>query len=336
MEFVTSLFVRKMVAASTMNQATLLISVGLDPDATVDPKAMVAAATYYELLERIAAQTNATELPLRTGASMRCDDYGALGLAFKAALTLRDSYARVERFARLWTSVVEYSLERAGPDTWFRLYRSGPRRLGMRLSNEATLASAVCIGREVSSGANLTPKEVHLAHPPPKDIRGHLSYFDCPVIFNSDRDAVLFSNTSLDLPNKLGDRGITKFLIGHLESELAQVTDQSRLKDRVRDLVARTLSDGQPQMKDIARRLGMSSRSLHRRLSEDDITFQALIESTRQDIAKGMLADKQYSLSEIAFLTGFAEQSSFNRAFKRWVGETPASFRKQFPVSGAH
>ena len=94
MDAITSLFVRKMVTAAGTgaNEPALLQSVGLDPDAKVDPKAMVAAPVYYDLLERIAKDIDATDLPLRAGALMRCDDYGALGLAFKAAPTLFGSF----------------------------------------------------------------------------------------------------------------------------------------------------------------------------------------------------------------------------------------------------
>ena len=331
MDSVTSLFVRKMVTAAgpMIDGPDLLRSVGLSPDDKVDPKAMVAASAYYNLLERIAAQIDVTDLPLRTGASMRCDDYGALGLAFKAAPTLRGSYARIERYARLWTNVVAYQLEPVEKDTWFHLHRAGPRGLGMRLSNEATLASAIAIAREVSSGGSVPLREVHLTHPAPRDTSRHAHYFGCPVIFGSDRDAILFSNATLDLPNTLGDKGITQFLLGHLDQELASVSVVTDLKDRIRDLVARSLSEGMPKMEDIARRLGISVRSLHRRLSADGLSFQTLTEATRKELAEGLLQDPRYSLAEIAFLTGFAEQSSFNRAFKRWVGETPANYRRE-------
>ena len=81
-------------------------------------------------------------------------------------------------------------------------------------------------------------------------------------------------------------------------------------------------------MEDVARRLGMSVRSLHRKLSEDGLSFQSLTEETRKDLAVSLLKQEQYSIAEIAFLTGFSEQSAFTRAFKRWLGETPATFRK--------
>ncbi|MEZ5721346.1 MAG: AraC family transcriptional regulator [Paracoccaceae bacterium] len=326
---VTSLFVSKMIAAAGpgVDRPGLLASVGLDPDATVDPKVMIADTDCYALLERIATEIDVTDLPLRTGASMRLDDYGALGLAFKSAATLGASYARVARFARLWTSVVVYSLEPDGGATWFHLHRSGPRRLGMRLSNEATLASATAIAREVSPIAGFTPLEVHLRHAAPGNISAHEAYFGCKVRFGSDRDALLISSAAMETPNRLGDKGITRFLVDHLERELDELVDTRPLTDRTRDVIARALSEGLPKMGDVARRLGVSARSLHRRLADEGLTFRTLTEDTRREIAEGLLREEQYSIAEIAYLTGFSEQSAFNRAFKRWTGETPARFR---------
>lgn len=112
MGYVTSLFARKMVAAAgdDIDAPKLLSGIGLDPDGAWDPKVMIPDIVYYELLERLAEVIDVTDLPIRVGASMRCDEYGALGLAWKAAIDLRGSYSRVERYARLWTSVVEYEL----------------------------------------------------------------------------------------------------------------------------------------------------------------------------------------------------------------------------------
>jgi AraC-like DNA-binding protein len=328
---VTSLFVRKMVAAAgpSVDAASLLHAVGLDPDAAADPKTMVAADAYYGLLERLALQIDVTELPLHAGASMRCDDYGALGLAFKAAPTLHGSYARVARYARLWTSVVEYELVPDARATWFVLHRHGARRLGLRLSNEATLASATAIGREVSPDGVFNPLEVHLQHPAPSSTASHERYFGCPIVFGSNRDALLISQQALNSSNTLGDIGITQFLIQHLDAELAQMGGDPSVEDQTKHAIAGALSEGLPKMEDVARRLGLSVRSLHRRLADRGLTFQALTEDTRRELAEGLLRNERYSLSEIAFLTGFSEQSSFNRAFKRWAGATPAAFRKQ-------
>ena len=329
MGVVTSLFARKMIAAAGpgVDQRQLLASIGLNPDSENEPKRMLADTVYYDMLERIAEMIDVTDLSVRTGASMRLDEYGALGLAWKAAPTLLGSYSRVERFARLWTSVVEYELRPSDRGTLFVLHRSGERRLGMRLSNEATLASAVSISRQVSP-VPFAPIEVHLKHPRPRTVAFHERDFGCPVYFGSDLDALLLSPASLSQPNKFGDEGITRFLDRHLEDELRDVADDMSIEVLAKDVIARSLSEGLPNMADVARTLGLSVRSLHRRLAADGLSFRTVTEETRQELAEGLLRDERYSLSEIAFLTGFSEQSAFNRAFKRWIGRTPAQHRK--------
>lgn len=329
MGYVTSLFARKIIAAAgdAVDGAALLRGAGIDPEGPWDPKAMIPAVRYYDMLERIAAKVDVTDLPVRTGAAMRLDEYGALGLAFKAATTLGGSYARVERYARLWTSVVSYELRPDPRGTLFILHRPGERRLGMRLSNEATLASAVSIARQVSP-VPVAPLEVMARHPAPKSIAAHEDWFGCPVRFGADLDAILFSRQTLAQPNILGDVGISRYLVSHLDKELSEIADEAPLVARTKDAIAQALSEGAPKMADIARGLGLSARSFHRRLSEHGMSFQTLTEETRRELAEGLLRDEGHSLAEIAFLTGFSEQSAFTRAFKRWVGTTPASYRK--------
>jgi AraC-like DNA-binding protein len=329
MGYVTSLFARKMIAAAgdVIDGAALLQGAGIDPDGPWDPKVMIPAATYYDMLERLADQIDVTEMPVRTGASMQLDEYGALGLAFKAAPTLGASYARVERYARLWTSVVQYELRPEPRGTLFILHRPGERRLGMRLSNETTLVSAVSIARQVSP-VPVKPLEVLIRHPAPNSVAAHEDWFGCPVRFGTDLDAILYSQETLAQPNILGDAGISRYLASHLDKELSEIADEAPLVKETKDAIAQALSEGAPKMADIARGLGLSARSFHRRLSEHGISFQTLTEETRRELAEGLLRDDGHSLAEIAFLTGFAEQSSFTRAFKRWVGITPASYRK--------
>ncbi|MEM9910687.1 MAG: helix-turn-helix transcriptional regulator [Pseudomonadota bacterium] len=139
---------------------------------------------------------------------------------------------------------------------------------------------------------------------------------------------MLLSHISLSETNVLGDEGITQFLVSHLDQELTQINDTPALAAQTKGEIARALSEGLPKMADIARRLGFSARSFHRRLAEEGLSFQTLTEQTRREIAFSMLQEERFALSEIAFLTGYSEQSAFNRAFKRWTGVTPAAYRK--------
>jgi len=327
---VTSLFVRKVVhsAGNEVDASALLRSVGLEPARDIDAGQMVSDLAYYDLLERIARTIpDATNLPLRAGESMRCDDYGAFGLAWKTAPTLRDSIARAERYWRLLTSVSEYEFRHRGSDACIILHRAGERRLGMRLSNEATLASIASIIRQVSPEP-FSPLEVQLKHPPPASVAAHEAYFGCQVVWEEDLDALLIPSEALAMTNRMGDRAITRFLLTHLENELQRIETESSLGQMVQHTIAGALSEGVPKIPAVARRLGFSERTLQRRLSEDGLSFQKLVDNARRELAEGLLVHSDYSLAEIAFLTGFSEQSAFNRAFKRWLNQTPTIYRE--------
>jgi len=326
---VTSLFVRKVVneVDASVDKGALLRSVGIDPNSPIDPSQMVPDTEYYSLLERIAVvDGNVTTLPLRVGAAMRCDDYGAFGLAWKSATDLRGSYERAERHARVLTSVSTYEVERIDGGALVHLHREGERRLGLRLSNEATLASVVSISRQTSS-KEFNPTAVYFKHPAPESVAAHRSYFACPVHFASNRDALQVSTEALQTPNKLGDPSISQFFSSHLEAELSKLDDQNALSEGVKKRVSQSLSEGVPAISDVAKHLGMSGRTLQRKLANQGHSYQALVDESRRQLAERLLKKTGYSLAEVAFMTGFSEQSSFTRAFKRWEGQTPRSYR---------
>lgn len=326
---ITSLFVHKVVRQvhESLDKGELLRSIGLDPNEPVDPSKMVGDTDYYDYLERIArADPNATTLPLRVGESMLCDDYGAFGLAWKSAVDLRGSYERAERYAQVLTNVSTYEVEMKDDGAFMHLHRAGERRLGLRLSNEASIASVFSISKQTSS-QELHPRAVYFKHAAPEDTTGHEEHFGCPVYFGTDRDALFISKESLQVPNKLGDPSISKFFETHLETELAQLEDDSSLEKRVQIQVSRALSEGVPTISDIAKRLGMSGRTLQRRLSDRGHTYQTLVDAARRQLAERLLQETNYSLAEVSFMTGFSEQSAFTRAFKRWAGQTPRSYR---------
>ena len=328
---ITSLFVRKVVGEVDVSAARsgLLRSVGIDPDSPIDPSQMVSDTEYYSFFERCAAtDSKGWTLPLRVGAAMRCDEYGAFGLAWKSATDLRGSYGRAERYARVLTSVSTYEVEATDGGAFMHLHRDGERRLGMRLSNEATIASIVSISQQASS-EDFRPLAVHFKHPAPASIADHEAHFGCPVHFSSERDALLVSEETLRTPNKVGDADIVRFFDTLLDADVSKLGGDRPLERRVQDRISRSLSEGVPAISDVARHLGMSGRTLQRRLSELGHSFQSLVDEARRRLAQSLLRQTDYSLAEVAFMTGFAEQSSFTRAFRRWAGQTPRSYRLQ-------
>ena len=325
---VTSLFAYKVLANvdRSLDHGRLLDMLGLKA-ADIDPKHMVSDQDYYQFLEAIAkVDPNALDLPLRTGLSMRCDDYGAFGLAWKSAPHLLGSLERAVRYGRVLTSVSMYEVRPESRGSWMLLHRAGNRRLGLRLSNEATVASILTISNETST-QSVAPLEVHFRHPAPPNIELHVEHFGCPVVFGSDKEGLLFDEKTLAVPNRLADQGLACFFEKHLDSELEQFVDEARLEWQVRGQISTRLSNGIPTISEVAESLGMSGRTLQRHLSDEGVSFRNLIDESRRQLAEKLLADEKYSMIDIAFLTGFSEQSAFNRAFKRWAGQTPRSFR---------
>ena len=198
--------------------------------------------------------------------------------------------------------------------------------LGLRLSNEATIASIAAISQEVST-ATFQALTIYFKHGAPGSTAAHEHHFGCPVHFGTDMDALLISHETMQARNQVGDPDIVKFFDTHLEEELSKYEDDAALDRRVRIQISQSLSQGIPTVSDIASHFGMSGRTLQRRLSDRGYSFQRLVDQARRELAERLLKETSYPLAEVAFLTGFSEQSAFNRAFKRWAGQTPRSFR---------
>lgn len=329
MSQITSLYVYKVVgqASDGVETRDLVEGLGLAADGPPDPAHMVPSSDYYEFFETLVERDpNGVILPLRIGAAMRCDEYGAFGLAWKSAPNLRGSYVRSERYGHVLGPAETYSLEETADGVFFDLDKAGDGRLGMLLSNEASLSAVDTISREVST-ASYRPSAVFFKHGPRGDTCLYEDHFQCPVHFDSDRDALLIDPGLLDAPNRLGDKTIATFFDRHLEEELAARMQDDGLEQSVRNVIAQSLSEGVPTLSFIASELGLGARTLQRRLSDEGLSFQTVVDRARQDLAQRLLKETDYSLAEIAFLTGFSEQSAFSRAFKRWAGQTPRSYR---------
>lgn len=329
MEEITSLYVHKVVgqASPTVETRDLVEALGLNPDGPIDPSQMVSSKDYYRFFAALAErEPDGLGLPLQIGAAMKSDEYGAFGLAWKSAPDLRGSYVRSERYGRVLGSAETYFLEETQDGVFYNLQKSGDGSPGMILSNEASISAVAAISQEVSTEP-FTPVAVFFRHASRGDAAVYEAHFGCPVHFRSERDAILVTEEMVATPNKLGDATIAQFFDRHLEAELAALEDDSGLDRRVRIVVSQALSEGVPTLSDIAADLGMSGRTLQRRLSGKGHSFQSLVDLARKELAQQLLRDTDYSLAEVAFLTGFAEQSGFTRAFKRWAGQTPRSYR---------
>jgi AraC-like DNA-binding protein len=276
-------------------------------------------ADYFRLVEWIRETCpDRLDLVFAYGDAIRMDDLGALGLAIKTAPTLRDSLIRVERYFRLVTDTVRYRLEEAGAVARFRIERQTDPHPALDLRNECALAA---FARNMTrfGGPGVALEEVTFRHACATDPQSYAGRFGCPVRFEAEANAIALRRDVLETPNRLGDAGVSDFLTAHLDKQLGDMTAEPKLADTLERYLAGGLSTGAPSAAEAARALGMSERTLFRRLSEEGQTYQGVLQTAQQALAEELLRAEDCSIAEIAFLTGFSEQSTFSRAFKRWV-----------------
>jgi AraC-like DNA-binding protein len=173
---------------------------------------------------------------------------------------------------------------------------------------------------------DLRPLAFELRFPPPADIQPYQAAFKCPLRFDAPLNALLFARTDVTWPLPTA-HPLLAAMHERVASEHLQRLDHAPLCRRARDLMIRHLPDGEPQRANVASALGMSERTLQRRLVAEGTSFQRLLDDTRRELAEQYLSQRDVSLADAAYLLGFGDQRSFFLASKRWFGSSPGHFR---------
>ncbi|MBN8633314.1 MAG: helix-turn-helix domain-containing protein [Rhodobacterales bacterium] len=155
----------------------------------------------------------------------------------------------------------------------------------------------------------------------------HRSYFDGPIRTACTQNALVLRADDLTLPFAGHNPDLLAILDPSLTASLSEIVAQSALPEQVKILIKRRIASGKPEIGDVARELGMSERSLQRRIAEHGASYRSLLEEARQELGRHLLADGRNRPDEIAFLLGFQDKGSFYRAFRGWEGVTPATWR---------
>ena len=307
-----------------MSQETIALPVLPRPPA--NGPHVVPADLFFELHEIVDAAL-APGFAVRVGQEMEMDDYGVLGMSWKTCSMAREIFERSERYFSLLTNTYVFKTEDEGSFSKIYLFRDAYRR-GVALSNEATFSATVKV-LQMMTQTDIAPVSVSFKHDSPENLKSHRACFKCPVLFNQAFNFICYKTADLNKPTAKADLSINKFLLKRIEEEARGIqVNPNQLVGEVKGLIKDALPSGIPSKERIGKHIGMSNRTLTRRLAEAGLTFRSLIERTQQDIAKELLSNSAQSVSEIAFQAGFSEQSAFNRAFKRWTGQSPTSFRK--------
>jgi AraC-like DNA-binding protein len=304
---------------------------GLSNEALADPDGRVSFDRYVALWEAINADPRALVFGAWLGDGMRLQALGVVGYVMQNAPDVRAALYCLERFNGLLGDGIGPEISER--DGHLVLHRAEPPRVARLLSlSIAAPLGTVTLLREIAGLDATEPLalEVAFQHPPfpPDTLLALERTFACPLRFNESETRLVLPRAVLDRPLRSPNPGLFAYLERHAEALQARVTASASLAARVRELLASRIRQGEPEQAAIAQALALSERTLQRRLQDEGVTFASLLDEVRSDLGRMYLADPKLAIFEVAFLLGYSEPSPFNRAFRRWTGQSPSEFRR--------
>lgn len=191
---------------------------------------------------------------------------------------------------------------------------------------DADFAVIVELGRR-GTGVAMNPLKVELTRSRPEN-NIHKDYFKCPIIFGSQRNLLVFASVDIARPFPGHNPELLEMLTPALSSALEEINLSNSITEQVKIALKRSLASGRPELSNIAKDMGMSERTLQRRITAANTTFRDLIVEARQELGRKMLLETYADMDEISCLLGYQDTSSFYRAFRDWEGVTPNIWKK--------
>jgi AraC-like DNA-binding protein len=309
-----------------LSRARLLSAAGLSEEQLRDPDARIPLSAVERLWRATTAGSSDALLGLRLGAEVRTRQLGLVGYTLVFSRTLGAALERLTRYSRIVSDALHVELGEDAEAVWVRLDVQ-PALRALRAAADARLAALVAICRELV-GAPIAPLAVQFPYRRPDDVSAYEKFFRAPLEFGALSTALLLMREDLARPVVGSDEALTAYLERLVGQVLHDLGAQRTISDQVRRVLWRQLSDGVPDLSRAARWLGMSPRTLQRRLREENTTFAAVLAEVRRDMAQPLLRDGRLAVSEVAFLLGYEDVTSFQRAFRQWFGVSPRAFRR--------
>lgn len=331
---VTALVPRFLVQVASkigVDVSDLLARYGVDAEQLRAPDSRVPHEFLAALWEELPRRSGDEAFGLRLAQRLPHGTYDVLDHMMSHAPCLGDCYRGFMRYQRLIHDAGSFSMEEQGSVVRLMHIWRGPGVLSRHI-NEFILASLLLRGRAYLR-EEWVPLEVYFQHARPDDIREHQRLFRAPLHFGHPINELRFERHLLDRRLPVADPTLGPVLDRFARLLLEQLPVQEQFLDQVRRAILQNLSTGIPEAEPLARQLGLSKRSFFRRLQEQGTSYQRLVDDLRRNLTLRHLQEGKLSLSEIAFLLGFSEVSTFHRAFRRWTGQRPAEYRRSLAGS---
>jgi AraC-like DNA-binding protein len=314
--------------AAGLDSRSLFSEAGIDLSELDVPDAPRYASEKISVLWELAVERSGNPwLGLDSGIEARAASFDIVAYVMMSCPNLLSALERFVRYLHIISDVTNISLqqEERGYQVTFDVY--GGNRAVPRQRIEFILMMFLTFCRWVA-GRDLQPLTVGFALAPPQTLQHHESAFRCPLKFDAATHYVFFSHEDLLYPLPSSNKALADLHERYAGEYLLRL-ENNRVSHKAREIIVRRLPDGEPARRDVAAELCMSERTLQRRLEEEGTSFHALVDAIRLELAQQYLTRDNLTLAETAYLVGFSEQSTFCRAFKRWMNMSPREYRNQ-------
>ena len=320
----------KFAIARGADAARLSEQSGIDPQVLQDPDSRIPFARYMALMTAAKALCRDPALALHLGASKDFTEVSIVGLICYAAPTMGEGLAELNRFGRL---VAEVDVPAGGQRFQVQPHDDGLWLVDLRHDpNSFPELTESTWSRFISETARHFPdapfaKAVHVTHAKPDHSAEYDRVMKVPVTFESDKNAIKIDPTWLSLPLHNPNRYVFGVLSEHAERLLQSLASAKSVRGQVENVLLPMLHKGDVSMEHVARQLGLSRQALYRKLTQEKVRYERLVDDLRRRMALNYLSGGKTSVNETAYLVGFADPSSFSRAFKRWTGSSPRAWK---------
>jgi AraC-like DNA-binding protein len=304
----------------------LMTRSGISPQELGDPDGRIPAVKLWYLWQEVIRQVPDPALGIVLGETLQDPSwFGLVGYTLAFSRTVGAALERLARYSRIVGETIGIEVEARDDRACISLV-TDPQFELLRHPIDNRLASILRSLRSLS-GRSLTPLAVEFPYPRPKNLSEHRRFFQAPLHFGASRAALHMRKEDLMLPVVRADETLATYL-DRLASRQLKELGAGTMTERVGRVLWFELSGGTPSLHRIAERLGVSTRSLQRHLQEEGNPFRDLMDEFRREMAVRLGSVRNLSVQEVAFVLGYADSSSFHRAFRRWYRTSPRKLRR--------
>ena len=290
----------------------------------LNPQAIITTAQFFALWKAVEQLLPEPGLAIRIIEALNTAAHPPSVLIALYARNFRDGLVRLARFKRLcvpeqllWD---EKKAECRITVMWPHATEPTPS-----IAIDVTFVTLLELGRR-GTGQRIIPSRIELRRPSlESDL--HEQYFGCPIRLSAPRDTLVLKSVDLKSPFTGYNPEMLSLLTPVLASALEELRVHGSTGDQVKTVLKRNLARGRAELSHVARDLGVSERTLQRRITEEGTTFRSLLSQARRDLGRQLLFARDRSINEVAYLLGYQDANAFHRAFRKWEGVSPARWR---------